>query len=77
MHESFHPQCFVVLQMQRLRCFMYVSTAYANAHSDLKVAMERLYPLQDANGVLLDHAAITQHLLSLSPEQAQLRVILF
>ncbi|KAA6426693.1 hypothetical protein WJX79_004063 [Trebouxia sp. C0005] len=60
--------------MQRLRCFMYVSTAYANAHSDLKVAVEQLYPLQDANGVLLDHAAITQHLLSLCPEQAQLEV---
>lgn len=56
---------------------MYVSTAYANAHSDLKVAVEQLYPLQDANGVLLDHAAITQHLLSLCPEQAQLEVNLF
>ncbi len=53
---------------------MYVSTAYANAHFDLKVTMEQLYPLQDANGVLLDHAAITHYLLSLSPEQAQIEV---
>jgi len=53
---------------------MYVSTAYANAHFDLKVTMEQLYPLQDANGVLLDHAAITQYLLSLSPERAQIEV---
>lgn len=52
---------------------MYVSTAYANSHSDLKAAMEQLYPLH-ANGVPLDHAAVTQYLLSLSPEQAQIEV---
>lgn len=74
MHESSHPKCCVVIQMQRLRCFMYVSTAYASAHSAPKVAMEQLYPLQDANGVVLDHAAVTQRLLSLSPEQAQIEV---
>lgn len=60
--------------MQRLRCFMYVSTAYANSHSDPKVAMEQLCPLQDANGVPMDHAAVTEYLLSLSPEQAKIEV---
>ena len=53
---------------------MYVSTAYASAHSAPKVAMEQLFPLQAANGVVLDHAAVTQRLLSLSPEQAQIEV---
>ncbi len=52
---------------------MYVSTAYANSHSDLKVAMEQLHPLH-ANGVPMDHAAVTEYLLSLSPEQAQIEV---
>lgn len=73
MHESIHPQCFVVIQMQRLRCFMYVSTAYANSHSGIRVALEQLYPLH-ANGTPLDHAAVTQYLLSLSPEQALIEV---
>ncbi len=53
---------------------MYVSTAYANSHSDPKVAMEQLCPLQDANGVPMDHAAVTEYLLSLSPEQAKIEV---
>lgn len=60
-------------RMQRLRCFMYVSTAYANSHSGIRVALEQLYPLH-ANGTPLDHAAVTQYLLSLSPEQALIEV---
>ncbi|DBA88637.1 TPA: Fatty acyl-CoA reductase 2, variant 3 [Trebouxia sp. C0005] len=62
-----------------LRCFMYVSTAYANAHSDLVTGdvatMEQLYPLRNAIGLSLDHASVVELLLGLPPAEAQLEVV--
>lgn len=68
------------VQMRKLQCFMYVSTAYALAHSDLLnhtevTTMEQLYPLRDDAGVVLDHAAVVDHLMSLSLTQAQTEVM--
>ena len=59
---------------------MYVSTAYANAHSDLVTGdvatMEQLYPLRNAIGLSLDHASVVELLLGLPPAEAQLEVSL-
>ena len=60
------------LQMKQLRCFMYVSTAYANAHLGPGItAEEQLYPVRDEQGQALDHAALAHRLLSLPAAQAQ------
>ena len=63
------------LQMKQLRCFMYVSTAYANAHLGSGItAQEQLYPVRDEQGQALDHAALAHQLLSLPAAQAQKEV---
>ena len=61
----------VWLQMTQIRCFMYVSTAYANAHLGPRSPKEQLYPVIDEQGHSLDHSALARHLLSLPATQAQ------
>lgn len=65
--------CF--LQMKKLRCFMYVSTAYSNAHvKKYTTVKEQLYPLREPNGQEVDHAAIVDRLLAMPVEEAQSEV---
>lgn len=65
------------VQMSKLRCFMYVSTAYSNAHvchGSMITLKEELYSLPDERGMPLDHAAYVKHLLALDPQAAQQEV---
>ena len=65
------------MQMERLRCFMYVSTAYSNAHLGKNSTVhEQLYHLQEPIGQDVDHAAIVKHLLALPANEAQIEVCL-
>ena len=63
------------LQMQKLRCFMYVSTAYSNAHlKRYSTVQEQLYPVREQDGSEVDHAAIVDRLLAMPVEEAQQEV---
>ena len=63
--------------MKKLRCFMYVSTAYSNAHlKKYSTVKEQLYPLKEQDGQEVDHAAIVERLLAMPIEEAQLEVAL-
>lgn len=63
------------MQMTRLRCFMYVSTAYSNSHCARgSTVTERLYPLKGADGQPADPAAIVRHLMQTPRDQAQAEV---
>lgn len=67
-----------LLQMKNLRCFMYVSTAYSNAHlQKYSTVKEQLYPLQEQDGQEVDHAAIVDRLLAMPVEEAQSEVYTF
>ena len=75
--ENLHTTTQLCLQMKQLRCFMYVSTAYANAHlgsGPQLFVKEQLYPIRDEDGQPLNHAALANHLMSLPPAQAQQEV---
>eukprot|EP00891_Asterochloris_glomerata_P006070 jgi/Astpho2/6070/fgenesh1_pg.00084_%23_59_t len=62
-------------RMTRLRCFMYVSTAYSNSHCARgSTVTERLYPLKGADGQPADPAAIVRHLMQTPRDQAQAEV---
>lgn len=75
--EVLLPHHLHVLQMERLRCFMYVSTAYSNAHLGKNSTVnEQLYHLQEPNGQDVDHVAIVTHLLALPASEAQSEVCL-
>ena len=64
-----------MLQMKRLQCFMYVSSAYFNAHLEKNSTVrEQLHPLQEPSGQQADHAAIVERLLAMPVEQAQAEV---
>lgn len=66
----------LAIGMKQLRCFMYVSTAYANAHLGAGItAQEQLYPVRDEQGQALDHTALSHRLLSLPAAQAQEEVL--
>ena len=61
--------------MQNLRCFMYVSTAYSNAHlKRYSTVHEQLYPVREQDGSEVDHAAIVNRLLAMPVEEAQQEV---
>ncbi len=62
-------------QMKKLRCFMYVSTAYSNAHlKKYSTVHEQLYPLREQDGREVDHAAVVDRLLAMPVEEAQQEV---
>ena len=64
-----------MLQMKRLQCFMYVSSAYSNAHlKKTNTVREQLYPLQEPSGQEVDHAAIVKRLLAMPVDEAQVEV---
>ena len=59
------------MQMHKLRCFMYVSTAYSNSHvKRYSLVKEQLYPLKDAEGNVADHKAIVERLLGMPDDEA-------
>lgn len=61
-------------RMQRLRCFLHVSTAYVNVNLPRGSSVEeRIYPLK-LGEQLINHAEIVEDLLSLEPEDANCRV---
>lgn len=63
------------MQMHKLRCFMYVSTAYSNSHvKKYSLVKEQLYPLKDAEGNVADHKAIVQRLLGMPDDEAMQEV---
>ena len=65
----------LLTQMKKLRCFMYVSTAYSNAHlKKYSTVHERLYPLREQDGREVDHAAVVDRLLAMPVEEAQQEV---
>ncbi|KAL0029274.1 hypothetical protein WJX79_006937 [Trebouxia sp. C0005] len=62
-------------KMKKLRCFMYVSTAYSNAHlKKYSTVHEQLYPLREQDGREVDHAAVVDRLLAMPVEEAQQEV---
>lgn len=62
-------------QMKKLWCFMYVSTAYSNAHlKRYSTVHEQLYPLREQDGREVDHAAVVDRLLAMPVEEAQQEV---
>lgn len=61
-------------RMQRLRCFLHVSTAYVNVNLPRGSSVEeRIYPLKLGEHSL-NHAEVVEDLLSLEPEEANCRV---
>ncbi len=65
----------LLTQMKKLRCFMYVSTAYSNAHlKKYSTVHEQLYPLREQDGREVDHAAVVDRLLAMPVEEAQQEV---
>jgi fatty acyl-CoA reductase len=61
-------------QMQQLRCFLHVSTAYVNVNQPRGSSVEeRIYPLKLGSEVV-SHAAVVEDLLSLEPDDANVRV---
>lgn len=61
-------------RMERLRCFLHVSTAYVNVNLPRGSSIEeRIYPLR-LGQQLIDHAEIVEDLLSLKPDDANVRV---
>ena len=63
------------MQMTRLRCFMYVSTAYSNSHCARgSTVTEQLHPLLGADGQPADPAAIVRHLMQTPRDEAQTEV---
>lgn len=73
--DKHHTAAACFLQMKNLQCFMYVSTAYSNAHvKKYTTVKEQLYPLQEPNGQEVDHAAIVDRLLAMPVEEAQSKV---
>ena len=61
--------------MQKLRCFMYVSTAYSNSHvKRYSLVKEQLYPLKDQQGNVADHKAIVERLLGMPDGEAMQEV---
>lgn len=59
------------MQMHRLRCFMYVSTAYSNSHVErYSLVKEQLYSMKDAQGNVADHKAIVERLLGMPADEA-------
>lgn len=73
----FHMTTHLLLlpQMKKLRCFMYVSTAYSNAHlKRYSTVHEQLYPLREQDGREVDHAAVVDRLLAMPVEEAQQEV---
>ena len=63
------------MQMTRLRCFMYVSTAYSNSHCARgSTVREQLHPLVGADGQPADPAAIVRHLMQTPRDQTQAEV---
>lgn len=64
-------------QMQRLRCFLHVSTAFVNANQPRgSMIEERLYPLKLGAGEA-SHAEVVEELMFLNPEDANVRVSCF
>ncbi|KAL3162395.1 Fatty acyl-CoA reductase 2, variant 2 [Trebouxia sp. C0010 RCD-2024] len=62
-------------KMKKLRCFMYVSTAYSNAHlKKYSTVKEQLYPLREQDGQEVDHAAVVDRLLAMPVDEAQQEV---
>lgn len=65
----------MLLQMHKLRCFMYVSTAYSNSHvKRYSLVKEQLYPLKDQEGNVANHAAIVERLLGMPDDEAMQEV---
>ena len=63
------------MQMTRLRCFMYVSTAYSNSHCMRgSTVIEKLYPLVGSDGQPADPAGIVHHLMQMPRDQAEAEV---
>ena len=63
------------MQMTRLRCFMYVSTAFSSSHCARgSVVTEQLHPLVGSGGQPADPAGIVRHLMQTPPDQAQAEV---
>ena len=57
--------------MPNLRAFVYVSTAYVNAHLPRGSHVEeRIYPLHHSDGSRVQHAALAAALLALPPGRA-------
>jgi fatty acyl-CoA reductase len=64
----------LAMQMQQLRCFLHVSTAYVNINQPRGSSIEeRIYPLKLGSGVV-SHAAVVEDLLSLEADDANVRV---
>ena len=80
-YTSHNKHCLItthlllLTQMEKLRCFMYVSTAYSNAHlKKYSTVHEQLYPLREQDGREVDHAAVVDRLLAMPVEDAQQEV---
>jgi len=64
-------------RMERLRCFLHVSTAYVNVNLPRGSSIEeRIYPLK-LGQQLIDHAEIVEDLLSLKPDDANVRAQMY
>jgi hypothetical protein len=61
--------------MKELRGFVYISTAYVNAHQPSGSRIqEQLYPLLSQDGSPLQHAALAAQLAALKPKAAEKKV---
>lgn len=64
-------------EMKGLQGFVYISTAYVNAHlpSGSRIE-ERIYPLQAQDGSTLQHSKVAAQLAAMKPKKAEKTVLL-
>ena len=64
-------------EMQHIKSFLHVSTAYVNCHLGRERHVEeRQYPVS-LNGQTVSHGELIKELLALSPDDAEHRVSIF